>query len=225
MLFISASFLTVSHKRSSLSESKRSITSGRISINDPPLFDLLSVYEREREACLDTQNGILEALIFSDSHGAVHHMRRVINDHPHVTHILFCGDGLRDAEALEKEFPKRVFLTVKGNCDGLLSSFDVPYERLFTLGSLRILMMHGHTHGVKGSYGVAASHAAKQGASLLLFGHTHLPYEGRLDVGENTVHLFNPGSIGASYHGASYGILTIRDNGYLLSHGTILDDR
>ena len=164
----------------------------------------------------------LEILIFSDSHGAVSHMRRVIETHPNATHILFCGDGLRDVEAMEKAFPTRVFLSVKGNCDSLFSSFETPYERLITLGGFRLLMMHGHTHGVKGSYGVAASHAAAQSAEILLFGHTHIPYEGWLCVGEKRIHLFNPGSIG-TYEGSapSYGVLTIRENGYLLSHGTL----
>ena len=79
------------------------------------------------------------------------------------------------------------------------------------------MMMHGHTHGVKGGYGVAAAYAASQGAGVLIFGHTHLPYEGYLDTRDGRVHLFNPGSIGAS----SYGVLTVKENGYLLSHGTL----
>lgn len=163
----------------------------------------------------------LEILIFSDSHGAVHSMRRVIESHQGATHILFCGDGLCDIDALEKEFPSRVFLSVRGNCDGFLSAFDVPTERVIELCGLRILMMHGHTHGVKGSYGVAASHAAKENADILLFGHTHIPYEGWLTVNEKRIHLFNPGSIGKSERGKHcYGVLTVRENGYLFSHGS-----
>ena len=168
------------------------------------------------------QGIFLEILIFSDSHGAAFAMRQVIESHTNATHILFCGDGLRDIATLEEVFPTRVFLSVRGNCDGLLSAFDVPTERLLTLGNLRILCMHGHTHGVKGGYGVAASYAASAGAELLLFGHTHVPYEGRLCVKGKTVHLFNPGSIGRSVDGkSSYGVLTIRENGYLLSHGCL----
>lgn len=165
----------------------------------------------------------MEILIFSDSHGALSSMRRVIEAHPGATHILFCGDGIKDITALEKDFPKRVFLSVKGNCDAWFSPGECPTERLFTLGGLRILMMHGHTHGVKGSYGVAASYAAKEGADILLFGHTHLPFEGGLSVKEKRVHLFNPGSIGERGGDASYGVLTVRENGYLFSHGHLKD--
>ena len=177
--------------------------------------------KEKRKGALGTK-GILEVLIFSDSHGAYRQMRRVIENHPCASHVLFCGDGLRDVEALEKDFPKQVFVSVKGNCDGLLSYYDAPYERLFTLGELRVLMMHGHTHGVKGGYGVAAAYAASQGATILLFGHTHLPCEGKISIGNEEIHFFNPGSIGCAYGSApSYGVLTVKENGYLFSHGTI----
>ena len=183
------------------------------------MVDLLSVYEREREEF--SLKRALEILIFSDSHGDVSRMRGVIEKHPNATHVLFCGDGLNDVRVLEKEFSSRVFISVTGNCDGLFSSTSVPYERCFTLGGHRIMMMHGHTHGVKGGYGAIASHAVREGADILLFGHTHIPFEGRMEVGEATVHLFNPGSIGTYTAGApSFGVLVIKENGYLLSHGT-----
>lgn len=159
----------------------------------------------------------MEALIFSDSHGAYQRMQSAIRSHPDASHVLFLGDGLREIESLEKEFPNRIFLSVRGNCDGWFSNLDTPTERLVTLGGISFLMMHGHTHGVKGGCGVAASYAASQNATVLLFGHTHLPYEGYLDTREGRVHLFNPGSIGA----ASYGVLVLKNNGYLLSHGTL----
>ena len=156
----------------------------------------------------------MEILIFSDSHGDSHRMQRVIKTHPDATHVLFCGDGVEDLITLEAAFPKLVFLSVRGNCDGFSFS-DIPTERAFTLFAHRFLMMHGHTHGVKGGYGVAAMYAAAQGADFLLFGHTHDPYEGWVDVGEKKIQLFNPGSIGKG----SYGVLTIRENGCLFSHG------
>ena len=161
----------------------------------------------------------LEILIFSDSHGDHFRMRRVIEAHPKATHVLFCGDGLADIAHLEKDFPMRVFISVKGNCDGWLSSLEELDERIFLLGGLRIFMTHGHTYGVKGGYGVAATHAAGAQADVLLFGHTHIPYEGRLTANDRCIHLFNPGSIGARGNEASYGVLTIMENGYLFSHG------
>ena len=165
----------------------------------------------------------MEILIFSDSHGNVSRMRKVIAEHPNAKHILFCGDGLKDIASLEAEFPKRIFLSVKGNCDGWFSTLEEPDERVFPLGGLRFLMMHGHTYGVKGSYGVAAAQAAKLEADILLFGHTHIPFDGYLAVGDQRIHMFNPGSIGARDGDASYGVLTIQENGYLFSHGYFKD--
>lgn len=164
-----------------------------------------------------------EVLIFSDSHGAKSALRRVIAAHPKAMHILFCGDGVSDILQIEEEFPNRIFVSVRGNCDGLRCFLDAPCERLFSLGGLRIFLIHGHLYGVKGGYGAAAAQALKENADILIFGHTHIPYEGYLEGKEKRVHLFNPGSIGkSSGDGAhSYGVLTIGENGYLLSHGSL----
>ena len=149
-------------------------------------------------------------------------MQRVISAHPTASHVLFCGDGAKDLVKMISLFPKKIFLNVRGNCDGLYGALDVPEERLFTLFGHKILLLHGHTVGVKGGVGFAAAYAAKNGADILIFGHTHLPYEGRVTVGEYDVHLFNPGSIGSPRNGSySYGILTVKENGYLFSHGSI----
>lgn len=164
---------------------------------------------------------LLETLIFSDSHGRADGMRAVIEAHPNARYVLFCGDGAKEVMTLEAQFPQKIFVAVKGNCD-LFS--DLPEERVFALGGYKVLLMHGHTHGVKGGYGFAAKHACDAGAELLIFGHTHLPYEGRMQVGDATVNLFNPGSIGKRASGnLSYGILTVGENGYLFSHGTFED--
>ena len=156
-----------------------------------------------------------EILIFSDSHGGVSQMECVLKKHPAAKHVLFCGDGLRDLEKTENSLKDRILVSVRGNCDGFFGA-DIPFERAFSLCDLSILMMHGHLLGVKGGYGVAAAYAKKRGADILIFGHTHLPYEGRLETADGSIHLFNPGSIGRG----SYGVLTIRENGYLFSHGT-----
>lgn len=163
---------------------------------------------------------MIDVLVFSDSHGNVLPMRRAISVHPRASYVLFCGDGVRDIESLEEEFPDKIFLAVKGNCDLFVSENEISTERVVPIGGYRILMMHGHLYGVKGGYGVAAVRAASENANILIFGHTHLPYDGRLETGGGSVHLFNPGSIGRRLDGGySYGILTIGDNGYLFSHG------
>jgi putative phosphoesterase len=165
-----------------------------------------------------------EVLIFSDSHGKADTMCRVIEAHPAATHILFCGDGLRDVAFLEEQYPKRIFHAVSGNCDLFASLDGATFEKLVFLGGLRVLLMHGHLHGVKGGYGAAAAYAHRNGADILVFGHTHIPYEGRHAVGEGSVHLFNPGSIGAGgREGSRFGYLDIR-NGQVVSNCAVYEE-
>ncbi len=162
----------------------------------------------------------MEILICSDSHGNQDNLIRLVKDHPEATHLLFCGDGLKDLSILEEVAPNLIVLAVCGNCDGFSFSSDAPYERDFSLFGVRILMMHGHTHGVKGGCGRALRYAAERNADILLYGHTHLPCHESVTVGDKRIDVFNPGSIGKrELLGYSYGVLTIRDNAFLLSHG------
>ena len=161
----------------------------------------------------------MEAILISDSHGKTDRVRRVLDMHPDATHVLFCGDGLSDIDAVFEEFPRKIFVSVRGNCD-LFSADPAPDERAFSLFGIAVLMAHGHTLGVKGGLGAAARRGAEEKADIFLFGHTHIPTDECFRVGDRTVHLFNPGSLGRPYDGRpSFGVLTVRENGYLLSHG------
>jgi putative phosphoesterase len=162
----------------------------------------------------------MEILICSDSHGNQDNLIRLVKDHPEATHLLFCGDGVKDLAILDEVAPHLIVMAVCGNCDGFSFSSDTPYERDFSLCGIRILMMHGHTHGVKWELESALRYAADRGADILLFGHTHWPCHKSEEMNGRRVHLFNPVSIGKrEFFGYSYGLLTIRENGFLLSHG------
>lgn len=169
----------------------------------------------------------MTALILSDSHGKADMVARAVRQAGRVDLLLFLGDGLRDLYGLEESMP---VVSVRGNCD-LFSFFgdnSVPEERIIRLGEYTVLMMHGHTAGVKASYVSAAERAARLGADILLFGHTHQRFERYLGEGtelldltlKKPLYIFNPGSIGQPREGCpSFGLMTLRDNGVLLSHG------
>ena len=150
----------------------------------------------------------MKILVASDSHGRPDALRRAI-EREDLHAVLFLGDGISDAEKMREEYPDLTIITVPGNCDW--GSVDEP-ERLIELGGVRILMMHGHTRGVKYD-GTRAYYAAKEtGADVLLYGHTHCPmvdYDG-------TTYTMNPGSI--RYTG-TYGVLVI-GNGKVIDCGT-----
>lgn len=168
-------------------------------------------------------------LILSDSHGHADRVAEVIR-RIRPDGILFAGDGLRDLSYCDIPCP---LWAVRGNCDWLSSPLIIggdsilpDDEEIFTIEGIRILLTHGHKHGVKGGIGGAVAHAARQGADLLVFGHTHTPLELHLSPDgaygfsiPKPLAVFNPGSLGD--RNASFGTLTIRGGQMMLGHGEL----
>ena len=144
----------------------------------------------------------MEILVLSDSHGKVDHMVRAVEQF-HPRQVLHLGDCVRDAQALERQFPQLPVTMVPGNCDW--GQTGEP-ERLLEIEGVRILMLHEHTRHVKSSP-MAAVYAAKEyGADVLLFGHTHQPLVDR----SGDFWVMNPGCIGPSPR-RTYGVITLED--------------
>ena len=49
----------------------------------------------------------MKILVFSDSHGNDHRMALAVKKHKTAEVIIFCGDGHRDIEDLQRTFPKK----------------------------------------------------------------------------------------------------------------------
>jgi putative phosphoesterase len=172
-------------------------------------------------------------LILSDSHGRPDRIREAIA-RVKPDGILFAGDGLRDLAYCDLPSSGACPLwAVKGNCDWMLSpvivgdsALEAEDEELITAEGIRILLMHGHTYGVKGGLGRAIARAIAQDADVLIFGHTHTPVELHLSP-DNTfafsvqkpLTVFNPGSLGD--RDASFGTLTIQKGQMLFGHGEL----
>ena len=161
----------------------------------------------------------MKCLCFSDSHGSPHLMRRALSMHRDVEVVFFLGDGLSDAYELSAEFPSVMFYFVRGNCDFAGAYSNTEKTLFLNILGKRIAMTHGDLYGVKGGLGGVISLGRKNECDLVLFGHTHIPYEGYDSDGG--FYLFNPGSISDSYSGKSYGIITITERDILTSHGRI----
>ena len=142
----------------------------------------------------------------SDSHGQVSNMVRCV-ERVEPNHILHLGDCVHDAELLARQFPAIPMTTVPGNCDR--GAQDEP-ERLIELGGKRILMMHGHTRGVKYDIQRAVYTAREYGADILLFGHTHRPL---VDF-DGALYVMNPGTVGGWRNAPTYGVITINSKAY-----------
>ncbi len=146
-------------------------------------------------------------------------MQRVIEAHADAEAVFFLGDGLSEAEALPSLFKDKSFFFVRGNCDFMpLSPVEETEE--ITLEGVRIVFTHGHKYDAKYSYRSLSVLAAARGANICLFGHTHSPMEEYHGEGDKPFTLFNPGSIGKpNLSRPTYGLLTLSDGQYLLSHG------
>ncbi len=171
----------------------------------------------------------MDLLVLSDSHGRTDAVAEAIR-RTRPDGILYAGDGLRDLSHIDLPCP---LWAVRGNCDLLLTpciiggrAWEPVDEELITLDGIRILLMHGHRYGVKGSLGSAIARAALLAADVLIFGHTHTPLERHFSPDRATgfpldkpLTVFNPGSIGG-YEG-TFGTLTIRGGQFLCGHGKL----
>ena len=166
-------------------------------------------------------------LVISDSHGKIDRIERAVALNPTCEAILFLGDCLRDLE--RAELNSQEVISVRGNCD-VSSYICEPEERMVRFGEYNIMLMHGHRFDVKGGDGAAVAYAAKKGADVLLYGHTHMRLERYFSEGERVgdivlekpLAVFNPGRIGEPRGDrASFGVVVIRGKDILISHGEL----
>ena len=166
----------------------------------------------------------MRILVFSDSHGNVARMKRVV-ERTEADLILHLGDGEADFEALKESYPGRAMMVaVRGNCDFLS---DLPAERIFEFEGVRFLMLHGHTRGVKHGNGALEAYARIKEIDLVLYGHTHCHEDTYhpADEGGKPFRVFNPGSIGSPTYGQPprYGYIEIQ-NGQILSNCAVYQE-
>ena len=125
--------------------------------------------------------------MFSDSHGA----RQAIYDvceRERPDQLIFLGDCVSDLELAHRALPSLPIICCKGNND-IFS--NAPGEIVITLNGRKTLITHGHRFGVKLGLGRLKEEAKSLGASLVLFGHTHLA---KIEKDGGIIYV-NPGSI------------------------------
>ena len=165
----------------------------------------------------------MKCLVFSDSHGTSLGMKRALRMHPDAEVIFFLGDGLSDFEELIYD-RSRAYIAVRGNWDvnGILGDSMVKKTDSITLMGHRIFLTHGDLYGVKYGLDGIKRLAVDHNADLVLFGHTHQKFEKYIPTEEGGYYLFNPGSIGGGFGiPPSYGVISLTEQGILLSHGLL----
>ena len=163
----------------------------------------------------------MKCLVFSDSHSKIYYMREIIRMHSDAEAIFFLGDGLKEADLLRSEFPDKIWVAVRGNCDMFSYFGDRPAEKLESLwlSGYKISATHGDLYGAKYGLGGLIKLACDSGSDIVLFGHTHEPTQKYISDFEKPIYLFNPGSI--SGVGGSYGIMDLGKQPFF-SHGEII---
>ena len=169
----------------------------------------------------------MKILVLSDSHGRSDRIAEAIKLHKNTLDlVVFLGDGVNDIRYCTSALEGIPLVSVSGNHEDATSMFlsenRAPSEILLDLDEYKIMLMHGHKFGVKGGVERALFYAYSRGADMLLFGHTHTPYEkyypegSELSCGmiERAMYAFNPGSIASR----NAGLVEIRKNGVLMSH-------
>ncbi|MBQ1186230.1 MAG: YfcE family phosphodiesterase [Clostridia bacterium] len=151
----------------------------------------------------------MRILVFSDSHGRTSQIEKAIEAQPEAKHIFFLGDCVRDIEDYPFIYTDRTFHIVSGNCD-----YSSTYKSADTavVGGKKIFFTHGHHLSVKSGIGRLKQMALVEGASIVLYGHTHVANKEYADG----IHFVNPGSLSSAREGSTgYAVIDIESNGIM----------
>ena len=151
----------------------------------------------------------MKIIVFSDTHGSIYTMRKVMKLHQDAQIVVHCGDSQGEIEDIKLLYPSKKYITVKGNCD---YGSMLPVVEFFTAEGVNFLVCHGHTFNVKFELTRLLMMAKEKEVNVVLYGHTHVAHDEYLDG----VLFFNPGSAGYS---KTYGIIEVK-NGQVLSNVT-----
>ncbi len=144
----------------------------------------------------------MKILVLSDSHGYTSDIELAIRKHKKAEVIAFCGDGHRDIEEVQRKYPDKTFLKVRGNCDW---GCDNALLMTIELGGKKLLLTHGHAQYVKEGLEHLISLGHRENADIVLFGHTHH----QLTTADSKMLIMNPGSIGFN---KEYGLVEIDES-------------
>ncbi len=171
----------------------------------------------------------MKILIFSDSHNIKRNIIKALNLHPDAQYIIHLGDGVNDLQSLDIVPENAKIICIKGNCDGHTASQSTPPVLCIEICNRKIFICHGHNHNVKHNMMTLIYCAVENNADIVLYGHTHckhneyIPSDKLPGNRENGLYIFNPGSISLPRDSmtSSYGLIEIKENGVLLSHGKL----
>ena len=126
-------------------------------------------------------------LLVSDSHGQNHNLWWILEKEKPYDIVVHCGD----LESRESELQNKAgcdLYVVAGNND---IYGDLPAQAIFTFGSHRALVVHGHRHSLYAGWQTLWYAARQAEADYVFFGHLHRPIQETFEG----VTFLNPGSV------------------------------
>lgn len=177
---------------------------------------------RRAERTVSLPGGIGKLVVVADTHGAPHPRCQELVARERPQHILHAGD-IGDLSVLDGLGAIADTTAVRGNIDARIPGLaDVFRVHVVAEGKgdeprslLEILLLHIAVAGPR-LRGDAAALARETGASLVVCGHSHVPFVG-VDRG---VTLFNPGSVGPRrFHlPILFGVIDVQPDRIRLEH-------
>lgn len=143
----------------------------------------------------------MDIVVLSDSHGNYPAVIRSVDMVPEAAAVIHLGDFCDDVLPLEAVFSGTVF-RVPGNCD--LHS-RLPREAVLSLEGVTVLICHGDRYSVKGGLERLEAHAARLGAEVVVYGHTHMP----LISSHGGILFVNPGSLEYKQLRPTFAVVTL----------------
>lgn len=146
----------------------------------------------------------MRLLVLSDSHGRKNCLIDAIELHPEADAVIFLGDGERDIDFVKHIHPELKLFAVCGNCD---FNSDLPVLLLEKFYGKTVLITHGFRESVKYSLSLLHEKAVNCSASVVLYGHTHVPDTKY----EDGIWFVNPGSASLG----KYAMIDITEKGIM----------
>ena len=154
----------------------------------------------------------MKILAVSDSHGKNSNIDEAVKREMPFDIMAFCGDAEKSLDEYEfnsyyaPEGERYGFYAVCGNCDWRSS---YPAEAEFTVCGHKIYLTHGHLSHIRAKLSDEGLllEAAKRGADIVLFGHTH---QAKIEYYDDRgILLVNPGSLTYPRNGSGIGTYAV----------------
>ena len=155
----------------------------------------------------------MKLLVFSDSHGDISNMLKVMDIHSDADVIVHLGDLVNDITDVSyvAETKKNVrYEYVAGNGD-YYSRYDVT-QKIIQIEQKKIFLTHGHLFKIRYvDFSLMYEKGKELNCDVFLFGHTHIPF---MEERNGCLYL-NPGSISLprSSAGRTYATVDIINSG------------